>query len=218
MAYRPEAANQIVKLVRQVLSFALENDLVRRNVARDVSYIRTGSMGSYAWSREEVRQFESVHPIGAMARLALSHPLFTGQRRADVVGFGLQHVKDQMLHFTQTKRIKRRPVTLAIPILPELQKVIDTAKTGQMTFLASKFGKPFTGSGFGNRLRKWCDVAGLPHCSAHGLRKTGATVAAENGATESQLMAIFGWKTLKQVQHYTATANQKSWRRPLCIS
>jgi integrase len=161
MAYRPEAANQMVKLVRQVLSFALENDLVRRNVARDVSYIRTGSMGFHAWSGEEVRQFESVQPIGAIARSALFLPLFTGQRRADVVGFGLQHVKDQTLHFTQTKGRKRRPVTLAIHILPELQKVIDTTKTGQMIFLASKFGKPFTGNGFGNRLRKWCDVAAL---------------------------------------------------------
>jgi integrase len=161
MTYRPEAANQMVKLVRQVLSFALENDLVRRNVARDVSYIRTGSMGFHAWSGEEVRQFESVHPIGAMARSALFLPLFTGQRRADAVGFGLQHVKDQTLHFTQTKGMKRRPVTLAIHILPELQKVIDATKTGQMIFLASKFGKPFTGNGFGNRLRKWCDVAAL---------------------------------------------------------
>ena len=33
-----------------------------------------------------------------------------------------------------------------------------------------------------------------------GLRKAGATVAAENGATPHQLMAIFGWNTLAQAE------------------
>jgi hypothetical protein len=33
--------------------------------------------------------------------------------------------------------------------------------------------------------------------SAHGLRKAGAAIAAENRATAPQLIAIFGWKTMK---------------------
>jgi integrase len=50
---------------------------------------------------------------------------------------------------------------------------------------------------------------GLPHCSSHGLRKAGATIAAENGATAHQLMAIFGWNTVKQAELYTRNANRK---------
>lgn len=209
MADRPEAANQLLKLLRQVLSFAVANDLVKHNVAKEVPYIHTGSTGFHAWTTDEVRKYESKHPIGTMARLALALLLYTGQRRADVVGFGLQHVREGELQFTQRKGQNRRPVALTIPVLKVLQEVINSTKTGQMVFLATQFGKPFTSNGFGNRFRKWCDDAGLPHCSAHGLRKAGATIAAENGATEHQLMAIFGWKTLKQVQHYTATARQK---------
>lgn len=209
MADRPEAANQLLKLLRQVLSFAVANDLVKHNVGKEVPYIHTGSAGFHAWTTDEVRKYESMHPIGTMARLALALLLYTGQRRADVVGFGLQHVRGNELQFTQRKGENRRPVALTIPILKVLQEVINSTKTGQLVFLVTKFGKPFTSNGFGNRFRKWCDDAGLPHCSAHGLRKAGATIAAENGATEHQLMAIFGWKTLKQVQHYTATARQK---------
>jgi hypothetical protein len=37
----------------------------------------------------------------------------------------------------------------------------------------------------------------------------GAAVAAENGATETQLMAIFGWKTMKEAERYTRAARQK---------
>jgi hypothetical protein len=41
---------------------------------------------------------------------------------------------------------------------------------------------------------------------AHGLRKAGAATAAENGATTQQLMAIFGWLTLKEAERYRRAA------------
>ena len=52
-------------------------------------------------------------------------------------------------------------------------------------------------------------AAGLPHCTAHGLRKAGATFAAEQGATEHQLMAIYGWDSPKQAALYTRAADRK---------
>jgi hypothetical protein len=52
--------------------------------------------------------------------------------------------------------------------------------------------KPFTSIGFGNCFRNWCDSAGLLNFSAHVLRRAGATIAAEHGATAHELMAIFG--------------------------
>ncbi len=63
-------------------------------------------------------------------------------------------------------------------------------------------------NGFGNWFRKQCDAAGLPKCSAHGLRKAGATIAADNGATEFELMAIYGWETPKEAARYTRKANR----------
>jgi len=69
---------------------------------------------------------------------------------------------------------------------------------GHLAYLVTEFGKPFTANEFGNWFRKRCDEAGLPQCSAHGLRKAGATIAANTGATEHQLMAIYGWESPKQ--------------------
>src|SRR4029077_4564181 len=80
---------------------------------------------------------------------------------------------------------------------------------GELAFLVNDLGRPFTDAGFGNKFREWCDQAGLPNCSAHGLRKAGATIAAENGATAHMLMAIFGWDTLKMAEGYTRAADQK---------
>ncbi|MFZ3326332.1 MAG: tyrosine-type recombinase/integrase [Methylocella sp.] len=93
--------------------------------------------------------------------------------------------------------------------MPELQAAIDAGPCGNLTFLVTAHGKPFTTAGFGNRMRKWCDAAGLKDCSAHGLRKAGACIAAENGATEAQLMAIFGWSDPDMAVLYTKKARQK---------
>ena len=125
------------------------------------------------------------------------------------------------LTFTQSKNQNRKPVTLSIPILPELQAVLDAMPSSNMTFLVTELGKPFTSNGFGNRFRNWCDEAQLPHVSAHGLRKAGASIAAENGATERQLMVIFGWSTMKEAARYTRAARQKvlvASAMPLLIS
>ena len=189
----PEAANARVKAIRQVFKFGVRKKVASFNSARDLPYIRTGSTGYHTWTVDEVRQFEERHPTGTKARLALALLMFTGQRRSDVVRFGKQHVKRGKLTFTQHKGRNRKPKRLVLPILPALQAVIDQSQCGDLTFLVTEFGKAFSDAGFGNKFREWCDQAGLPHCTAHGLRKAGATIAANNGATSRQLMAMFGW-------------------------
>lgn len=126
-----------------------------------------------------------------------------------MIRFGKQHSKRGVLTFTQHKGRNRKPHKLTLPILPALQKIMDASLCGDMTFLLNDLGRPFTDAGFGNKFRDWCDQADLPECSAHGLRKAGATVAANNGATAHQLMAIFGWDTLKEAEKYTAKADQQ---------
>jgi site-specific recombinase XerD len=79
---------------------------------------------------------------------------------------------------------------------------------GDLTWLVTVFGNGFTPAGFGNWFRDQCNKAGLQHCSAHGLRKTGAVRAVQNGATMHVLKAIFGWQTTKQAEHYTKSADQ----------
>ena len=53
-----------------------------------------------------------------------------------------------------------------------------------------------------------CKAAGVPG-TAHGLRKAGATRAAENGATEAELEAIFGWEGGRMASLYTRQANRE---------
>jgi integrase len=203
----PEAANNRVKMIRAVFQWAMgEEDLgVTVNPARDLDRIKTDSTGFHSWELDEVRRYEDRHPIGTKARLALALLMYTGVRRSDVVLLGRQHVRGGWLKFSM---MKTRGI-VEVPVLPELQRIIDASPVGDLTFLVTAFGRPFTANGFGGKFRDWCNQAGLPQCSAHGLRKAAAAVAAENGATTQQLMAIFGWLSLQEAERYTRAAQRK---------
>jgi integrase len=195
--------------MRQVFKWGVAEGHAPSDPAREVARFKIGGEGFRPWTLQDVAQFEERHAIGTRARLALALLLYTGQRRSDVIRFGKQHVKNGSLTFTQRKGRKRTPITLTLPILPELQRVIDASPCGDLTFLVNELERPFSDAGFGNKFRQWCDQANLPLCTAHGLRKLAATIAANNGATAHQLMAMFGWLTLKQAEHYTKRADQK---------
>jgi integrase len=207
----PEAGNAIVKALRQVFEWAKGERHHDRNPAREVGYLESNNPdGFHTWTTGEIEQFEARHPIGTKPRLALDLLLYSGVRRSDAVRLGRQMEGPGGWHFVEWKgrgKKKTRKVRV-LPILPVLRATIDRSPTGDLTYLVTEFGKPFTSAGFGNWFRRQCIAAGLSHCSAHGLRKAGATAAADNGATVHQLCANFGWLNIKQAQRYTEKANQ----------
>ena len=210
MMDRPEAANGMVKALRQVFKFAMRYDLHDSNPALGIEYLSGNADGFHSWTLDEIEQFENTHAVGTSAHLALALALYTGQRRADLVTFGKQHVRDGWLSFTQHKNRNSKPVRMEIPIIAVLQQAIDASPTGDLTFLVTAFNRTFTSNGFGNRFRKWCVEAGLKNCSVHGLRKAAAARLAELGCTEQEIMAITGHRTSKEVMRYTRAASQKT--------
>ncbi len=213
----PEAANNLVKTLRAVFAWAVDAEVARHNPAKGVPKISTGSSGFYTWTEHEVFQFMDYHPIGTKARKALAIMLLTGVRPSDAIILGPQHERPGdneasygRLSFTEYKNRKRKPKHRVIPILPELREVLDATPSGHLTYLVTEFGKPYaTPKSFGNWFKRQCVMAGLPHCAGHGLRKAGATIAAQNGTPAHALMAIYGWATLKQAETYTRSVNEQ---------
>jgi hypothetical protein len=78
------------------------------------------------------------------------------------------------------------------------------------TFLVTGHGKPFTDGGCDNWMRERCDEAGLPECTSHGLKKIAATIVAESGAADRQMMDLFDWATEKMVKTYTSAARKRT--------
>jgi integrase len=206
---RPGAKANRKKHLSALLGWGAKHGHLPSNPARDTELEKPATDGFYTWTLDDVAQFEARWPIGTKPRLALALLLFTGARRQDMVTFGRQHVRAGWLRYVPLKTIKKRRKLSQKPWLPELDAIVAASPCGSMTFLETAQSKPFTANGFGNWFRDRCNEAGLPQCTAHGLRKAGATRAAEAGATVHQLMAIFDWSSISQAEVYTRAADQK---------
>jgi integrase len=92
---RPEAANSILKIMRQLLTYAIDLDLLTHNPAKEVKYLPSlNSSGFHTWTEEEIAKYEAYHLIGSPALLAMALMLYTGQRKSDAVELGRQHLKE----------------------------------------------------------------------------------------------------------------------------
>lgn len=85
---------------------------------------------------------------------------------------------------------------------------IEAIEHDHLTFLVTEYGKSFTAKGFGNWFRKQCNEAGLPQCSAHGLRKAAMVRMAMNGKTTKHGQSMSGHNTLSEVERYTRQADR----------
>lgn len=226
-ADKPGAANNRRKYLSGLFGWAIaQKNLglsITANPCREVTKLSYETDGFHTWTDDEVARFEAHYPVGSKARLALALLLYTGARRSDVVTFGPQHIRtirryddatqrhvdERTLIFVPRKtRRKKKVKQVTLPVLPLLQEVIEATPTSDLSFLVTQYGRPFTANGFGNWFRDRCDEAGLPDCTAHGLRKAGATRLAERGATAFQLMAVYGWADPKEAMTYIQAANQ----------
>jgi site-specific recombinase XerD len=209
-AATPAAANQLMKALRALFSWANEAEETTVNPVLGVKKIKYRSDGHHTWTDEEIQQYYKRHPLGTKARLALDLLRYTTGRREDAPRLGRQHLRDGRVRFRQAKNEHRNPIDIDIPLHPAFAESIAAANVSKnMTFLLTEFGKPFTANGFGNKFKDWCRQADLPHCSAHGVRKATSVELAEAGATPHEIMAVTGHQTMKEVERYTKAASRK---------
>jgi integrase len=206
-AKAPTAANALHKLLHHLLGHAATLGMITSNPAKLVKRFKIRGDGWHTWSEEEVARYVERHPPGTKAHLALMLTLYTGQRRSDVIRMGWQHIRQTEKGPKIAVRQKKTDTPLLLPVAPELAQALDHVPRTNLTFLLNAHGAPFA-QGFGKWFRDRCNEAGLPQCSAHGLRKLAATRMANAGCTDEQLMAVFGWRSHSEVRRYTRKADQ----------
>jgi integrase len=206
-AATPHAARNFLDAMRGLFRWAYNAKLVRVDPTAGVGNpkLKSGD-GFKVWTEANMASYEARWPIGTRQRVWLDVLAYTGLRRGDAVRLGRQHVRDGVATIKTEKSGFKTEVSL--PILPVLQATLDAGPCGDLTFIVGENGRPLTKESFGNLFKAACKEAGVPG-SAHGVRKIAATRAADNGATEAELMAIFGWTDSKMAAHYTRTANRK---------
>lgn len=200
----PAAANNYLKTVRALFRWAKEAELIDEDPARDVPFLKVKTKGFPPWTMDEIHRYRDRWPLGTTQRLALELFINTGLRRGDAATVGPQHARDGLIEI----RAGKNKVQLYIPILPNLAEAIDAGPIGEMSYLVTRYGRPFKKESLGNEFREWCDAAKVSK-SAHGIRKLAATVVADNGASELELQALFGWTTNAMSLVYTRERDRK---------
>jgi integrase len=108
------------------------------------------------------------------------------------------------------------PPDIVVPMVPELQAVIDSLPAGRTHFLHSQHGGPFkSAASMSMKIRKWRKDAGLPEgLSAHGMRKSATHWWLRNYrdliGNGFSLKTIFGWITDKELNRYTKDFNRQA--------
>jgi integrase len=207
-AKTPAAARHFLEAMRSLFKWAVAAELARTDPTQGVDTPRRKSDGHHVWTEEECARYEARWPLGTRERLAFDVLLFTGLRRGDAVRLGRQHVRDG----EATIRTEKTGEPVTIPMLAPLLASIEAGPCGDLAFIAGAMGRPMTKEAFGNWFRTACAAAGVPG-SAHGLRKAGATRLADAGASEHELMALYGWDSPRTAAIYTRKANRQRLAR-----
>ncbi len=206
-AHTPHQARHFLDAMRGLFRWAHKAGLVKVDPTLGVDNpARKKTEGFIPWTEADMAAYEARWPIGTRQRVWLDTIAYTGLRRGDAVRLGRQHVRNGVATIKTEK--SGFSMEVALPILTVLQATLDAGPCGDLTLICGANGRPLTKESFGNEFKAACKAAGVPG-SAHGVRKIAATRAADNGATEAQLMAIFGWTDPKMAAHYTRTANRK---------
>lgn len=206
----PAAANNLVKVLRTLLAFAIKHRLRQDNPAAGIQRFTEGT--HHTWTEGEIQQFEERWPIGTRERTAFALHLYTGQRRGDVCRMTWRD-------YDRTKGVisvtqEKTGVELEIAVHRDLRRALEAWPQTDVMILTTSFGKAFAVAGYGNWMADAIAKAGLPdRCVLHGLRKAAARRLADAGCTTHQIQSITGHKSLAEVQRYTVAAEQRRLAR-----
>ena len=220
------AKKNTLKPIRGLIKFAISKGLLSADPTGGLKLKSAAkTLGHMTWLEPQIAAYRQHHALGTMARLAIELLLNIAARRHDAHLIGVQHARDGKLSWRPHKTERSTGKTLTIKILPELQAALDAIPKaaradGVLTFLTNGYGRPFASAAvFGNRFARWCHDAGLEpvECAdgrtrnyrAHGLRKAALRILAHRGATASEMQAISGHSSLKQLQEYLNEVEQE---------
>lgn len=187
---KANAKRHYLQTLRGMFVWAVEVEFLGEDPTKGLKVKRQPTDGFEAWPEEWCRKYEAHWPLGTRQRVWYEIVYCTGLRRGDLVNVGKQHVKNRRGWI----RAEKNGETAYFIVTDRLQAALDEGPTGDLTWVVGAKGGPLKKETFGNYFGEACREAGVPG-SAHGIRKTRATIEAEGGASGARLDALFGWKT-----------------------
>lgn len=205
----PGAADNFVKAVSAMYRWGMDRGMVTANPAERMKRLsKPKNAGAIPWTADDLRKYAKRHPPGTMANRALALFMFTACRIGDAWWLGKdQEAERDGLRWMEWQPSKKGSAAVAVPMVRLLIEATRDVETGP--YLRTAGGAPFaSAAALGGRFRDWCDQAGLPNRSAHGIRKAAGELLALGGATQYHVMAIHGHTNAKTSEVYTKGAER----------
>ncbi|CUH66860.1 site-specific tyrosine recombinase XerC [Thalassovita gelatinovora] len=212
-ADRPGAADNLIKTIRAVYAWSMERGEISYNPAVGIGIInRKPKGGAVPWSIDDLKTFREKHPKGTTAHLWLTIQAFTACRIGDSIWLGRSNEK--MVNgqvWLEWQPRKKGSAFVSIPMLPPLFEATRATNVIGPAYILSKKGRPFASAeSLRNQVRKWCDQAGLPDKTSHGIRKAMAELMAESGASQHQIMAVMAHTEARTSEIYTKGVERRA--------
>jgi integrase len=165
----PAQARHLIDTMRGLFKWAKGAGHVISNPAAEVEYpAKPKSQGFPVWTEDDLARYEARWALGTKERVWLAVLLYTGLRRGDAVRLGRQHVRDGIASIRTEK--SQGEIEVVIPILPDLQAILDAGPTGDLAYICGERGEPLVKESFGNMFSEAARKAGVKK-SAHGVRQ-----------------------------------------------
>jgi hypothetical protein len=203
-AKTPAAARHFIETMRHFLKWAVESELIPADPTQGVASPKKSAGGFAAWDDSDCAAFEARWPVGTRERVAFAILRWTGLRRGDAARLSRAHVRDGVARLATEKTDER----VTIRLDDDLLSIIAAGPCGELNYIATIDRQPMTKESFGNLFRDACRAAGI-FKSAHGLRKYAATQDANDGWSESELEAKYGWRGGRMASHYTRSMDRE---------
>src|SRR5262245_58266885 len=89
---KPFESPNWLKTLRGLMKFAVANGHGRDDPTAGLKKTKVKAGRIHTWDEAEIARYETRHPVGTKARLAMALMLYTGQRKSDMVRMGPQHI------------------------------------------------------------------------------------------------------------------------------
>lgn len=211
-ADRPGAADNLIKTIRAVYQWSIERGEISHNPAAGIAAINKAPKGGATpWTPDDLRKFKEKWAKGTVPHLWLTLQAFTACRIGDAIWLGrANEVTAGGKIWLEWQPRKKGSAPVSIPMLAPLIEATRASNVIGPAYILTSKGTPYkTAESLRNQVRKWCDAAGLPDKSSHGIRKAMAGMMAEAGCTQHQIMAVMAHTQAKTSEVYTKGAQRR---------
>lgn len=199
----PAKANAVVRVLRLLLAFAIDEGYLDDNPASKPR-MKGRPPRQQRWSEEAIQSFCAVARAANRPSLQLAVLLSAclGQRQGDILRMTWQQYDGHQVTLRQGKT----GVLLAVPVMSELKAALDATPRKSPTILVAEMtGRPYKVDHFRHEFRRIANEAGLKDLQFLDLRRSAVVRLAEAGCTLPQIAAITGHqldRTLRILETY----------------